>query len=92
MKTHKIFEVELIFDFWLTFLLQIFSKNSFCLKNISKIIRPVLAALSVNGLNGFSKIVWLLLTDASMKKLKYFMGKWQSRLNLYYSIKYFFLN
>ena len=50
-KVHKIFEGKLLFDFWLTFLLQIFSKKCFCWRNISKIVRPDLAALSVDGLN-----------------------------------------
>ena len=50
VKVHKMFEVELIFDFWLTFLLQIFIKKILCLKNISKVVRPVLATLSVSGL------------------------------------------
>ena len=35
----------------LTFLLQIFSKKWFCKENISKIVRPVSAALSVNRLS-----------------------------------------
>ena len=49
-KVHKIFEGEFLFNFRSTFLLQIFSKKCFCQKYIFKIVRPVLAALSVNGL------------------------------------------
>ena len=40
-----------MFDFSSTFYLQLFSKRFFSLKNISKIVWPVLAALSINGLN-----------------------------------------
>ena len=50
MKVNKIFGGELLFGFWLTFLLQFSSQKIFFKKNISKIVRPVLAALSVNGL------------------------------------------
>ena len=39
-----------MFDHWLTFLRQIFPKKCFCSKNISKIVRPVLATVSINGL------------------------------------------
>ena len=44
-------------DFWLTFLLQIFYKKCFCSKNISEIVRPFLATLSVNGLRVAADIV-----------------------------------
>ena len=61
-KVHKIFEGELLFDFSLTFLYKLFSKKSFCGRNIPKIVRPDLAALSVNELTcvftkGFIKIL-----------------------------------
>ena len=50
MKVHKIFEEELLFGFWSTFISQIFSTKYFCYKNVTKIVRPFLAALSVNRL------------------------------------------
>ena len=48
-KVHKIVEGEFLYDFSLTFYIQLFSKKCFCLKSISKIVRPCFAALSVNG-------------------------------------------
>ena len=50
MKVCEIFQGELLFIFRSTFLLQMFSKKCFCKENISKFVRPLLAALSVNGL------------------------------------------
>ena len=37
--------------FWWTFLVQIFFKLTFCLRDIAKIVRLLLAAVSINGLN-----------------------------------------
>ena len=45
------FEGDFLFDFFLTLLLQVFSKKYFCKQNIFKIARPVLAALRVNRLS-----------------------------------------
>ena len=49
-KIHKIFEGEFLSGLWSTFLLQMFSRKCVCKLHISKIVRPLLAALSVNGL------------------------------------------
>ena len=49
-KVCEIFHGELLFILLSTFLLQMFSKKCFCKENISKIVRPLLTALSVNGL------------------------------------------
>ena len=53
MKFHKIFEGDLLFVFWSTFLIQMFSKKHFCKENISKIVGPLLAGLSVSGLRRY---------------------------------------
>ena len=42
--------------FWSTFLLQIFSHISFCLKDFIKIVRLLSAAASINGLSKFSLV------------------------------------
>ena len=50
MKIYKIFEGELLFIFGSAFLLKIFFQKIICKLNISKIVSPVLAAVSVDGL------------------------------------------
>ena len=55
------FEGEFLFDLWSAFLLQLFSRKCVCKLNISKIVRPLLAALSVNGL-----ILCIVPGDASV--------------------------
>ena len=40
---------------------QMFSKKCFCKENISKIVRPLLATLSVNGLNLCTQTIHFLL-------------------------------
>ena len=47
----EVFEGELLFAFWLIFLLQIFSINAFVRKIFPELPGLILAALSVNGLN-----------------------------------------
>ena len=73
-ESFQIFEGELLFDLCLTFLLQIFSKKVFCLKNISKIVR--LAALSVNGLRSIEREVdgYLVISGASLTMVCQFLS------------------
>ena len=50
MNLRKIFERELLFDFWLTFLFPSILQKMLLIENISKFLRPALAALRFNGL------------------------------------------
>ena len=56
---------------WLTFLHQIFSWHCFCLQNIIKFVRLLLAAVSTNGLKG----TCLEYTPNKIKFWKLFPGK-----------------
>ena len=45
---------------WITFLLQIFSYSCFCLQDFSKIVRLLLAAVSINGLSTHTNRIQLV--------------------------------
>ena len=54
---YKLFEGELLVMFWSWFLLQIFCQLCKNLKDFFRIVRMVLAAVSINGLRYFSNLV-----------------------------------
>ena len=73
------FEVQLLFGLWSTFLLQIFSRKRLCNWKISKIVRPVLADLSVNGL--ILSMLRLLSSKAEELKKLWKSSKSYSNMN-----------
>ena len=85
---------------WLTFLLQIFSHLYFLLKSFTRIIRLLLAAMSVNGLNPFtlitlqwapSVVIWCICMyfPNNAVSCKYLNESYSSHSNEQYFSKYF---
>ena len=80
--------------FWLTFLDQIFSWLCFCLQIIIKIVRLLLAAVSINGLTHSclqrpQPTYYFSVTKAIFRK--YLKEEYQSKLQLYQMFREFMI-